>query len=77
MAVHFKEFSEMVIGNFLTEKDPFVVEIGSNDGIMLQNFSKANIRHLGIEPSSNVAQVAIDKGIHTISEFFDESLLIG
>ncbi len=36
--------------NQLQSDDPFVVEIGSNDGIMLQNFKKANIRHLGVEP---------------------------
>ncbi len=51
-----------------------MVEIGSNDGIMLQNFAEAGIRHLGIEPSANVAEVARSKGINTISKFFDEKL---
>jgi methylation protein EvaC len=51
-----------------------VVEIGSNDGIMLQHFKDHNIKHLGVEPSANVAQVAQKKGINTISEFFDEKL---
>jgi methylation protein EvaC len=50
------------------------VEIGSNDGIMLQNFAEVGIRHLGVEPSVNVANVARDNGINTISEFFDEKL---
>jgi len=74
MALHFKDFADLVMKNYLRTSDPFVVEIGSNDGIMLQNFSKADIRHLGIEPSTNVADVAIKKGIQTICEFFDESL---
>lgn len=74
MAVHFQEFAEHVIQDYLRDKDPFVVEIGSNDGIMLQHFAAKKIRHLGIEPSANVAQVAIDKGINTITEFFDEKL---
>lgn len=74
MAVHFNEFAELIIKNHLKEPDPFVVEIGSNDGIMLQNFAKKKIHHLGIEPSANVAEVAIDKGVSTISEFFDENL---
>jgi methylation protein EvaC len=51
-----------------------VVELGSNDGIMLQNFKTAGIRHLGIEPSANVAQVAIEKGINSVCKFFDEEL---
>ena len=74
MAVHFKEFAGTVKGTYLKSPDPFVVEIGSNDGIMLQHFAKAGIRHLGVEPSANVAQVAIDKGIKTVCEFFDEDL---
>jgi methylation protein EvaC len=73
MATHFAAFAESVRSKYLTGNDPFVVEIGSNDGIMLQNFAKAGIRHLGVEPSANVAQVAIDKGIRTVCRFFDES----
>jgi methylation protein EvaC len=72
MAVHFQEFAEHVKKDYLFFSDPFVVEIGSNDGIMLRHFSSDGIRHLGIEPSLNVAQVAIDSGINTISAFFDE-----
>ena len=74
MAKHFGEFAAGVKQDYLTLPDPFVVEIGSNDGIMLQNFAQANIRHLGIEPSANVAAVARSKGINTICEFFDEQL---
>jgi methylation protein EvaC len=76
MALHFKAFSDHVTADYLFVKDPFVVEMGSNDGIMLQNFAAAGIRHLGIEPSKNVAQVAIDKGINTITEFFDTDLAL-
>jgi methylation protein EvaC len=74
MAEHFKEFADFVAKQYLRSTDSFVVEIGSNDGIMLQNFAKAGIRHLGIEPSANVAQVAIEKGINTVCKFFDEEL---
>lgn len=71
MAEHFREFAQFVMSNYLSSPDPFVVELGSNDGIMLQNFMNAGIRHLGVEPSANVAQVAKEKGIKTISRFFD------
>ncbi len=74
MACHFKVFAEHVIADYLSIGDPFVVEMGSNDGIMLQNFASTGIRHLGIEPSKNVAQVAIDKGIRTVTEFFGVDL---
>jgi len=74
MATHFEKFAEYVRSTYLNDPDPFVVEIGSNDGIMLQNFARLGIRHLGIEPSANVAQVARDRGIQTVCRFFDEEL---
>lgn len=74
MTQHFKEFAQHVMDDYIKSEDPFVVEIGSNDGIMLQNFAQKKIRHLGVEPSANVAQVARDKGINTVSRFFDEDL---
>ena len=74
MKTHFFEFAADVKARFLPLENPFVVEIGSNDGIMLQNFKDWGIKHLGIEPSANVAKVAMDKGINTIVEFFDDKL---
>jgi methylation protein EvaC len=74
MKTHFLDFANDVKNRFLPKNDAFVVEIGSNDGIMLQNFKEWGIKHLGIEPSANVAQVAKNKGINTIVEFFDEKL---
>lgn len=71
MAEHFEKMVSNYMDNFLPNKsDAFVVELGSNDGIMLRHFAKAGIKHLGIEPSSNVAEVARQNGVNTISEFF-------
>jgi methylation protein EvaC len=72
MSRHFAGFAEEVRRGYLDGPDPFVVEIGSNDGIMLRNFARAGIRHLGIEPSANVAQAAREQGIATVCRFFDE-----
>jgi methylation protein EvaC len=75
MQTHFKNFAEFVIRKYFTgRKDPFVVELGSNDGIMLRNFKNAGYRHLGIEPSENVAEVARLDGVESLSEFFDLEL---
>lgn len=75
MEQHFKSFAEEVLdSNYLSKSDPFVVELGCNDGIMLKNFSKKNIRHLGIEPSANVAEEANKIGVRTRSDFFSKKL---
>lgn len=74
MTAHFKELAEMLRSRYLVGDNQLVVEIGSNDGILLQNFTDRGTRILGIEPSANVAAVAIEKGIRTISRFFNEEL---
>jgi methylation protein EvaC len=75
MQRHFKEFAGQVTARVLKGRtDPLVVEIGSNDGIMLRNLKDAGVRHLGVEPSSNVAQMARDQGIETVVSFFDAGL---
>ena len=75
MQAHFAQFAESIIPSALAGRpDPFVVELGSNDGIMLRNFHQRGIRHLGVEPSVNVADAARAKGIRTISAFFDRKL---
>ena len=74
MAIHFEKFAKDVLMNYVSNDNPFIVEVGSNDGIMLRHFAIAGIRHLGIEPSHNVAQVAMEQGINTIVEFFDSEI---
>ena len=74
MQRHFASFAETVRQDWIRSEDPFVCEIGSNDGIMLRHFADRGIRHLGIEPSANVAEVARSRGVRTTTEFFDENL---
>lgn len=74
MEQHFKKFATSVIEQYLTTDDPFIVELGSNDGIMLKNFAQKGYRHLGVEPSKNVAKAAEKHGVKSICEFFDERL---
>lgn len=74
MQAHFERFAHSVIEMLGSRSDPFVVELGSNDGIMLRHFHARGIRHLGVEPSANVAEVARGHGLTTISAFFDQKL---
>ena len=71
MDEHFRQFHEYIDKNHLGRSNPFVVEMGSNDGIMLKYFAEKGVHHLGIEPSANVARVATERGINTIVAFFN------
>ncbi len=72
MTNHFRLLSEEIIKNYLRSIDPFIVEIGSNDGISLQNYSRAGIRHLGVDPSQNVVEESRAKGVSAICTFFNK-----
>ncbi|MGE7883587.1 methyltransferase domain-containing protein [Bacillus sp. NPDC094077] len=72
--LHAKQYVEMAIKRFNLTQNSQVIEIASNDGYLLQYFQKQKIRTLGIEPAKNVAEVSIQKGIPTKSEFFGSDL---
>ena len=74
MISHFNAFTNSVISLQNLNEKSFVVEVGCNDGIMLQNFVSNKIPCLGIEPSKNVAKIALGKGIEVITKFFDQTL---
>ena len=74
MAAHFQKLAADVMARYLVTSNPLVVELGSNDGILLRHFADAGIRHVGIEPSANVAEVAVRRGVNTVCAFFDESV---
>lgn len=50
--------------------DSLVIELASNDGYLLSAFQAFGIPVLGVEPANNVATVARQKKIPTLSEFF-------
>lgn len=67
---HCKEYIRSIIPRFKLNNKSQVIEVASNDGYLLQYFKEKGIPVLGIEPSSNTAKVAIEKGIPTIEKFF-------
>lgn len=71
---HAKEYTDYMVERFGFNDKSHVVEIASNDGYLLQYFIEKGIPVLGIEPAKNVAAVAEQKGVTTLSEFFGVAL---
>lgn len=70
---HLDALAERTVKRFkLTRKD-LVVELGSNDGALLESFKKRGVKVLGVDPS-DVTKIAIKKGIETVTAYFDEAL---
>ena len=71
---HVKDYVEMISVRLGLGVGSLVVELASNDGYLLQYFAAKNIPVLGIEPARNVAEVAVRKGIPSLTEFFGRDL---
>ncbi len=66
---HFKKLAKKLISS------KFVVDIGSNDGVLLDPLKKLNVKSIGIDPSINVGRIANKKGLKTFIGFFDNKLV--
>ena len=74
MTAHFKSFADYLTKNFINSNSK-VIEIGSNDGTLLENFKNLGIEYVGFEPSKNVSDRANANGIKTINKFFSSKNL--
>lgn len=64
---HFEKLAKKLAGA------KFVVDVGSNDGILLKPLKELGVSAIGVEPSINVSKIANDQGLTTICSFFDET----
>lgn len=72
MIKHFELYAED-LQKFVPENG-LVIEIGSNDGTLLNHFARRNRRVLGIDPSASAARKAQASGIPTIVEFLSNKV---
>jgi novobiocin biosynthesis protein NovU/D-mycarose 3-C-methyltransferase len=74
MTEHFERYAETVTRRLDLTREDNIVDVGSNDGTLLKAFQKRGIRVLGIEPARNVALIAEQGGVPTMTEYFDLEL---
>jgi SAM-dependent methyltransferase len=69
---HAKAYVAAMMERFKISEQSIVVEIGSNEGYLLQYFVEQHVPVLGIEPAQSAAAVARTRGIPTRVDFFGE-----
>ena len=73
---HFENASKKYIKDFNLNKNSYIVDIGSNDGIGLSPFKKLGFKNLlGIEPAKNLAKLSNKNKIKTFNDFFTKESL--
>lgn len=70
---HTKEYAEKMVRELNLNKDSLVIEVGCNDGILLDHFHGLGVPCVGIDPSGP-ARLAKNKGHEVIHDFFSTEL---
>ncbi|MCC7162173.1 MAG: class I SAM-dependent methyltransferase [Anaerolineae bacterium] len=76
IAAHNIEYARAIVTRLDMQPDDLVVEIASNDGSLLKRFVPHGVRTLGVEPATNIAEIANNAGIETVNQFFDSALAL-
>lgn len=71
---HFAEYAKNLIKRFKLNKKSFVIDIGSNDGILLKPLKNKGIKILGVDPATAIAKKASREGITTLPHFLNTKL---
>lgn len=69
---HFKSVAKMLVDDFNPKE---VLEIGSNDGVLLLPLQELGVNAVGVDPASNVVDVAIAKGCNVYKDYFSEEFV--
>jgi hypothetical protein len=70
---HFHSLTHDVTERLGLGQDDLAIDIGSNDGTLLQGFQAERVRVLGIEPT-DIAKIAVENGVPTVQAFFSEDV---
>ncbi|MEK6875328.1 MAG: sugar nucleotide-binding protein [Nanoarchaeota archaeon] len=68
---HFSGLATLIKERFILNDKEIVLEIGSNDGVLLKELENNGIKCIGVDPSINVSKIARDRGFYTINYFFN------
>ena len=71
---HFYAFADKVCRRFNITSGDFVIDIGSNVGVLLAGFKANGANVLGIDPAEEICRIAIDNDIETVNDFFNLQL---
>jgi SAM-dependent methyltransferase len=74
LLLHAEELTAQAVRMQSLDPDSLVLEIASNDGYLLQNYVRRGIPALGVDPAENIVEVARQRGVDTLCDFFGEAV---
>lgn len=70
---HFRKYALDVSSILPQNFNRKVLDIGSNDGVLIREFKACGFEVLGVEPSNNLSKLANEEGLTTENSFFNLS----
>ena len=70
MQRHFNEFADWFVSSFAPMVNCEILEIGCNDGPLLESLTQHGFNPIGIDPASNIVKLATAKSLNVVSDFF-------
>jgi SAM-dependent methyltransferase len=70
---HFDKLASTLVAEF--KVDNYVLEVGSNDGILLASLAKRGIKNIGIEPSSFLAKECVNNNLNVYNSYLDSKVV--
>ncbi len=67
---HLHDLAATVVERCGLSASDLVVDVGSNDGTLLSGFARHGVRTLGVDPAANLAALAREKGVETVTGYF-------
>ena len=71
---HFKEYADEIMQKYKPKKNSLVIDVGSNDGTLLNFFKDYGLKVLGVDPAKEIAEKATLNGIKTLPKFMSMKL---
>lgn len=68
---HWDEYAKVVAHKTNLPKNSFIVEVGSNDGYLSEQFVELGYKAIGVDPSPYMADLAKQRNISTVVEIFN------
>lgn len=76
LSKHFEDVAKSLDDKYDVEKLN-ILEIGCNDGVLLEPLSKLGANVEGVDPAKNIVKLAKDKGLNVYEEYFNDETFGG
>lgn len=74
MRTHFADLAATVVRKHLSSPASLTIDVGCNDGLFLKSLKALGARTLGVDPATNIVEMARREGLEIVNEYFNPQM---